>query len=76
MTQTAFISAYMKEIKARYSWAQDAAKFVRFMESVVMTLKTDKATWTPEGEAVKAAWGAIGAKGKPTLKAIRALPLA
>ena len=75
MTQVAFIKAYMGELKARYPWTSDLVKFARFMESVTLTLRAGGNTWLPEGEAVNAAWKAIGGKGKPSLKALRALPL-
>ena len=75
MTQVAFIKAYMGELRARYAWTSDLAKFARFMEGVTLTLRSDSRVWTPEGEAVTAAWKAIGQTGKPSIKAIRALPL-
>ena len=73
-TKTAFIEYYKSEIVARYPWAQNAEKLARFMSSVSGTLSGPVATWNHEGEAVTAAWRAIGNKGKPTLKALRALP--
>ena len=43
------------------------------MLSVRATLRGPVATWNFDGPATVAAWRAIGGKGKPTLKALRAL---
>lgn len=72
MTQAAFIAAYQSELTARYPWAADPEKLARFLGSVAGTLNGG-ATWNHDEEAVTAAWRAIGGKGKPTLKALRAL---
>lgn len=74
MNRQSFISTYRAELIARFPWAQDADKLQRFMASVETTISTSAATWNHDGEAVTAAWRAIGGKGKPTLKALRALP--
>lgn len=73
MTKTAFIVRYEQELVARYPWTKDAAKLTRFIQTVADTL-AGGAGWQHEGDAVTAAWRAIGGKGKPTLKALRALP--
>ena len=72
MTKTDFLTAYRSELTARYLWAGDEAKLDRFMAAVAETLGGAN-TWSHEGEAVTAAWRAIGGKGKPTKKALRAL---
>ena len=72
MTKQAFLAAYRDAIAA-YPWAADAAKLDKFMASVAATLEGPRATWNHAGDAVTAAWRAIGGKGKPTLKALRAL---
>ena len=72
MTRQAFLSAYRNALLARYSWTADAAKLDRFMESVTVTLAGGD-TWNHDGEAVTEAWKWIGGRGKPTLKALRAL---
>jgi hypothetical protein len=72
-TKTAFLAIYRREILSRYAWAQDAEKLSRFMASVFHTISGPVATWNHQGEAVTAAWRAMGNKGKPTLKALRAL---
>ena len=69
----AFLHHYRCEIKHRYAWAQDAAKLDRFMGGVEETLKSPARVWACEGDAVTAAWQAIGGKGRPTLKALRAM---
>jgi hypothetical protein len=73
MTKAAFLAAYRLEL-SRYSWAENAPKLATFLDSVAGTLNGPTATWNHTGEAVKAAWRAIGGKGKPTLKALRSLP--
>lgn len=73
MTKADFLREYRAAIIAAYPWAQDAAKLERFMQSVSATIN-GAATWNHDGEAVRAAWRAIGGKGRPTLKALRALP--
>jgi hypothetical protein len=73
MTRTAFLTAYRTELIARYSWAADVEKLDRFMNSCAETIGTARTTWNHDGEAVTAAWRSIGGKGKPTLKALRAL---
>ena len=70
-TKQQFCEAYESEL-ARYPWAADPDKRFRFMVGVITTLDGGD-TWSPTGEAVAAAWRAIGGKGKPTLKALRSL---
>jgi hypothetical protein len=72
-TKAAFIQHYKSEILHRYAWAQDAAKLERFLGGVAETLNGPARVWACEGAAVDAAWQAIGGKGRPTLKALRAL---
>lgn len=74
MNRTAFLATYRTELLARFAWAQDAAKLDRFMASCEVTISTSAATWNHDGDAVTASWRSIGGKGKPTLKALRALP--
>jgi len=73
MTRQAFLKAYRNSLLAAYAWAGDAAKLDHFMASVSATLDGAN-TWNHTGEAVTAAWHWIGGKGRPTLKALRALP--
>ena len=69
----AFLHRYRSEIKHRYAWAQDAAKLDLFMGGVEETLKGTARVWGCEGDALIATWQAIGGKGRPTLKALRAI---
>lgn len=73
MNKQSFLTQYEATLKATHPWATDAEKLARFMDSVRETITTQKSTWNHDGEAVTAAWKAIGGKGKPTLKALRAL---
>lgn len=75
MNKSRFLTLYRDELNKRYEWAQDAVKLERFMSSVAATINgTGPGTWNHEGEAVTAAWRAMGGKGKPTKKALRELP--
>ena len=73
MTKTSFLIEYKKELTSSYSWAQDEAKLTRFLESCAQTINGPNNTWNHDGDCVTRAWKAIGGKGKPTLKALRAL---
>ena len=72
MTKEAFLRAYKEALVLRYAWPSDQAKLDRFMASVEATLNGAN-TWAHEGDAVTAAWRAVGGKGNPTKKALRAL---
>ena len=73
MTKTAFLAAYEKALLNEYVWAADDMKRARFMLSASLTIQGNPSTWNHDGPAVTAAWHSIGGKGKPTLKALRAL---
>ena len=72
-TKVRFVERYETELRQRYPWAADTAKLERFMASVWETLTTERAPWNHDGEAVVAAWKAVGGKGKPTRKMLRSL---
>ena len=72
MTKVDFYIAYRAKLVATYPWAANVDKLERFMNGVEETLNGGS-RWNHDGEAVTAAWRAIGGKGKPTLKALRAL---
>ena len=73
MTKISFLTEYKKELVSTFVWAQDEAKLDRFMASCAQTINGPSNTWNHDGECVKRAWKAIGGKGRPTLKALRAL---
>lgn len=75
MTKKAFLDAMRAAIERLYGsgWANNPAALERFMESVRLTIEGKQWTWNHDGEACTAAWRAIGGKGKPTMKALRAL---
>ena len=73
MTQTAFITSYRLELISRYDWASNPERLAKFMKSVSDTLNGAN-SWNHDGEAVTAAWRTIGGKGKPSKKALQALP--
>ena len=74
MSKSVFMAMYRAELLLRYAWAANEDKLARMLSSVHATLTGTEATWNHDGEAVVAAWRAMGGKGKPTLKALRALP--
>ena len=77
MTKTAFIAALTAALRDTYQWAHDPAKLDRFMQAVRSTLRMHEGSthgWCFSGSCTTVAWRAIGGKGKPTLKALIALP--
>lgn len=72
MTKTQFMQAYASFV-ALYPWAKDPQRLHAFLASCLATLRGAN-SWNHDGEACTAAWRSIGGKGKPTLKALRALP--
>jgi hypothetical protein len=76
MTREAFLQAYRSALLDRYDWAHDAPNLDRFMASCEEVLAGNRDTrgWDYQHDACKAAWKAIGGKGRVTLKALRALP--
>jgi hypothetical protein len=72
-TKRHFIAAYANALTRAYPWAQDDEKMSKFLDSVRKTLD-GAGTWHHEGDCVAEAWKEVGGKGKPTLKALRALP--
>jgi hypothetical protein len=73
-TKANFMQAYRQHVADRYGWAADVGRLDGLLASVRVTLFTERTTWVWDGEGSKAAWRAIGGKGKMTLKALRALP--
>lgn len=74
-TREAFLAAYRERL-ASLGWAAEPEKLERFMAIVGKALRGDPSgNWSPTGqEHAAAAWKAIGGKGKPTMKALKALP--
>lgn len=74
MTKQAFIEAYTALMVAQYEWARDPARLERALEAVRNTLYSRRGQqWDQNGKSTAVAWKAIGCKGRPTLKALRAL---
>ena len=76
MTRAAFLQCYEAILKSKYPWAADARKRAGFMKQIANTLDRQKpgGTWNPDGPTTVEAWRATGGVGKPTMKALRALP--
>ena len=72
-TRNAYLIAYRSELLARYAWTANADKLNAFLDKARAGLEGE-GTWSHTGDASTAAWRAIGGKGKPSLKALRALP--
>lgn len=73
MTKEKFYSAYRKYVCDNYKWSVDSAKLDGLMASVQTTMTSERTPWVWDGPGSKAAWKAIGCKGKMTLKALRAM---
>ena len=73
MTKDKFLAAYEQSILQTYGWAKNDNTRGKFMKSVQETL-AGAATWDHSGPVAVDAWHAIGGRGRPTLKALRALP--
>lgn len=75
MTKAQFLTALRAELLAHYGeqWASDPEKLQRFMVRTTEMLDTVSTTVNIEGPAFVEAWRAIGGKGRPTYKALRAL---
>lgn len=74
-------TAFVKEMTARliaagYAWTADPVKLATYIDAMNTTIAPDSTRnpWAHDGAIAQAAWKAIGGKGKPTLKALRALP--
>lgn len=66
-----FLAAYEAYLLF-YPWTKDAEKLAKFLQSARDTLN-GALSWNHDGDAVNAAWKLVGGKGKPSLKALRAL---
>lgn len=69
-----FIDIYRVLLQKEYPWAADKDRLDKFMISVKTTLYTQNNTWNIDSSVVRAAWRGIGMRGKPTYKALKALP--
>jgi hypothetical protein len=58
----------------KYPWANDPAKRKKYMDAAAETLFTSRNQCSIDGLAWLTAWRLCGFKGKPTYKALRALP--
>lgn len=74
MNRAAFLTAYRTRLLTAYTWTSDTGKLERFLSSVTETLAGRATSWNHDGDCVTAAWRDIGGRGRPTLKALRALP--
>jgi hypothetical protein len=80
MTKTQLIADYRAAIldlasrDADMAWVYEGSRLQRFMSSVETTIRTERATWNHNSNILAHVWRAGGLKGKPTLKAMRALP--
>ncbi len=72
MTKQQFITIYREKVSA-LPWAIDSEKLERFMQSASDTIENKTNSWNHDGPSTIVAWREIGGKGKPTLKALRAL---
>lgn len=70
-----FLEVLERELEI-YPWAFDQQRKARFMGVARQCIEADSGQYTLaiDGPAVVKAWQAIGGKGKPSYKALRALP--
>lgn len=71
-TKQQFLSILRREL-SKHEWARDADRLDKAMESAAQTLN-GRRTCVIESESWITAWKEIGMKGKPTYKALHALP--
>lgn len=78
ITREQFIAAYRAELMAPpvMAWVVDPIRLERFMATVAETLASTRGSgsWSHDGPVAAKVWRALGLPGKPTLKALRALP--
>jgi hypothetical protein len=76
MTRAAFLQHYEALLESKYPWAVSPEKRASFMAKIIDTLDREKpgGPWNPDGPTTVDAWRAIGGRGKPSMKALRALP--
>ena len=73
MTRIDYLDAYRREIAPRYF---DRAALDRHMSIVIRNLNGDYCgNWAASSPASEAACKAIGFKGRPTMRALRNLPM-
>lgn len=71
--RSSFLSIYETMLRERFDWAKSPEKLAAFMGNVVGAITTRATTWDHTGETARAAWRVSGGKGRPTLKALRAM---
>lgn len=75
ITKNAFLLAYRARLAAQgYAWTSDPTKLERFIAGAAATISGLQNGWIAEGPAARGAWQDIGAKGRMSLKRLRALP--
>lgn len=74
MTKIALILEFSRQLHLRYEWAKDAQRLNVAMIRTLTEFRCGKKNTAIDGEAFRAAWKAIGCKGKPTYRAIFDLP--
>lgn len=72
LTKTAMRAAWLTELQ-QFPWFADPVKRENFSASIDRTLAGGQ-TCMIDGPACIAAWKSLGGKGKPTYKALHALP--
>ena len=70
-TKQQFLAVLRREL-SKYDWAKDEARLTRAMGAATHTLNGLKTCAITESWVL--AWKEIGMKGKPTYKALHALP--
>ena len=75
ITREAFLVEYRKRLIAGFQgWTSVPGKLERFMDAVRETLEGPRSPWSFDGPVTVDTWRALGLPGRPSLKALRALP--
>jgi hypothetical protein len=81
LSKNGFLEAYQRRLVCVYDWARaDPHRLAKFMRGVACTIEHPNALegsrgWDHHGDVSVAVWRELGGKGRPTLKALRALPV-
>lgn len=75
MSRTKFLDVLRVELVAKHDWAKNnPVKVDHWINLTRATMETSRNEINIDGPAFLAAWRAVGGRGRPTFKGLRALP--
>jgi len=74
VTKTSFLMAYKSALIREHEWARDPAHLNNYLNIVAAYVRHNMNSWIWDTPTTRAAWRAIGCKGRITFKGICALP--